>query len=136
VAKQEQSVQNRTKAELRSAGFKFSDRTFASLWGEIQHATSLRGDIAAANVNRRPLAAERSPITGGKIGEYLYRFDVLLRRKGEREVLRTHVGVKSRGLITYNDAAMQMLEKFIANEDQYQSFVLDWIPAAVNEFTG
>lgn len=149
MAKREQSVhgfiaaaqrqgisQRRTMAELRAADFHFSDATFRSLWGEIEHATSLRGTIAEANVNRRPLANELSPIQGGKMGDYLYRFDVLLRRRGEREVLRTHVGIKSKRLITYNAAAEQMLQRFIENEELYQSFVIDWIPAAVNEFEG
>lgn len=125
--------QRSTMRDLRAAGFKFSDQTFRSLWAQIEHASAIRGDIASANPNRRPLASEISPISGHRGGGFLYRFDVLLRRRGEREVLQTHVGIRSSRLVTYNTAAQEMLTKFLENEDQYGSMLIDWIPAAVNE---
>lgn len=135
-AQREGLSQRQTRQALRGEGFRFSDTTFRSLWAEIEHARSLRGDIADANIHRRPSEDHISRIEGGKIGEYLYRFDLLVRRRGEREVLQTHVSIKSRRLITYDSAASLMLQRFIENEDLYGSFVVDWIPAAVNEFTG
>lgn len=137
AAAQRQGVsQSETMAALRGSGFRFSDTTFRSLWGEIANARDLRGAVADANISRRPLADEISQVSGGKIGEYLYRFDFLVRRKGETEVLRTHVGIKTNRLITFNNAVSQLLATWGENEDQYESEVVDWIPAAVNEFTG
>lgn len=149
MAKREQSVhgyiaraqregisQAQTMRDLRSVGFRFTDRTFRSQWGEIQRARAIRGNVADANINARPRTDIRSPISGGKRGDYLYRFDVLLKRPGETELLQTHVGVRTSKLVTFNDAAAQFLASFLDNEDRYGSSIVDWIPAAVNEFEG
>jgi hypothetical protein len=128
--------QAETMRQLREGGFRFTDSTFRQLWGEIEHARDIRGDIADVNVGRRPLPNEISQITGGKIGDFLYRFDIMLRLRGTGEVVRTHVGIKSDKLITYSKAASQILQVYQDNEDQYESNLVGWIPAAVNEYTG
>lgn len=126
--------QAETMRQLRNAGFKFSDATFRSLWGEIRNAVALRGTIAEANINRRPLGSEISPIQGKKSGGYLYRFDVFVRQRGEREVLRTHVGVRSERLITYRTAMSIIADRFADNDEIYDRELLSITPAAVNEF--
>jgi hypothetical protein len=135
-AQREGISQNTTMQTLRESGFRFSNQSFRSQWGEVENARAIRGQIADANVNRRPNANEISEISGGKAGQILYRFDFLLRRQGEREVMRQHVGVKTDRFLTFTRAAEIALAKFLANEDMYGSVVVDWIPAAVNEFTG
>lgn len=126
--------QRQAMSQLRAAGASFSDATFRSLWGEVQHAISLRGTVAEANIARRPLGSEISPITGKKTGGYLYRFDVFVRARGEREVLRTHVGVNSQNLITYEQAMAIIAGKFADNETIYERSLVSIIPAGVNEF--
>lgn len=126
--------QRETMRQLRSAGVKFSDVTFRTLWGEVQHAISLRGSVAEANVQRRPLGSEISPITGKKTGGYLYRFDVFVRQRGEREVMRTHVGVRTDNLITYQRAMAVIADKFADNESIYERDLISIVPAGVNEF--
>lgn len=122
--------------QLRGSGFRFSDATFRSMWGEIEHARSLRGNIADVNLNRRPPADLESEISGGRAGTRLYRFDIFVRRRGEREVMQSHIGVKSNRSITFRTAMQQIMDNFADNEDLYDSELVGVVPAAVNIFTG
>lgn len=115
-------------AAFRAGGGKVADATWYRTMGEVRRSLSDSLDEASRPLNRRPTAAEITPITTPKQAGYIQQLSVFVRDKETGEVTSKPFTIRGRGLLTRQKAIAAAVEAFengvVGSPDQYDEEIL------------